>query len=226
MAKNITLSKKMVPSVEEMTKNLLAWYALSLNHPATDFEWYQKAHEEAQALSAKYNLPLDTVIDVIALVSPGMDWTKNIYAAEGVIVSWSKFSTLEERKRHFLTYKTGIAHGWRNFLNAWNRLDGLGELSDSAPKTYRFGENIRFPQDSGYVTIDQHMVHMLCNTGLRGSINPAGYYYLLEKVVQNVAHALGILPLKLQAAVWSFRVAMFKAGYDVDTLQTLLEDYL
>lgn len=225
------LNKSMIPTLEEMTKNLLAWYALASSNSAklaVDLEWYQDAHNQAIALrnelENEHNIivTLDQVIDVIACVSPGMDWNKNIHAAKLVILTWVKYSTLAERHNYYLTFRTGIAHGWRNYDNAWGVLDGTHLLLPTANKTYRFGDNIRHPQSSVYGTIDQHMVHIICNTGLRGSINPGQYYDVLENAVIHTAQILGLQTHKLQSAVWCCRVDMFKAGYDVATIEQLL----
>lgn len=225
------LNKSMIPTLEEMTKNLLAWYALASGNSAklaADLEWYQEAHDQCVALRNELEhehgiaVTLDQVIDVVACVSPGMEWSKNIYAGKLVILTWAKYSSADERHNHYLTFHTGIAHGWRNFDNAWGVLDGTHRLLPTASKTFRFGDNIRNPQNSTYGTIDQHMVHIICNTGLRGSINPSRYYDVLENALIHTAQILGLQTHKLQAAVWCCRVDMFKAGYDVATIEQLL----
>lgn len=226
------LTKAMIPSQEEMVKNILTWHALAITSPTfeEDSEWYRSVHAECKAYTYMLNgdgitITLDQFIDVVAAVSPGLNWERNIYSAECVVRTWAMYNTLEERHAHFLTYKTGIAHGWRNFDRAWAILDGTATLDTKAPKTHAFGDNIRNPETSTLVTIDQHMIHIICDTGLRGSINPGNHYPKLAKAMRQAANILGMPMLKLQAAIWCCRVALFKAGYDVDGLSALLAEY-
>lgn len=226
------LTKDMIPSQEEMVKNILTWHALAITNPSyeEDSNWYKNVHAECHAYTYMLNntdidITLDQFIDVVAAVSPGLNWERNIYSAECIVRTWAKYNTLEERHAHFLTYKTGIAHGWRNFDKAWAILDGTATLDAKAAKTYAFSDNIRKPESSTLVTIDQHMIHIICDTGLRGSINPGNHYPKLAKAMRQAANILGMPMLKLQAAVWCCRVDFFKAGYTVDQLNDLLSEY-
>lgn len=118
----------------------------------------------------------------------------------------------------------GVGYTWENTRNAWSALDG-NDIPATREKTYNFAHNLEFPEESSFefATVDQHMIHILCNTKCKGSINPSRYYNKLKLVIIRVAKGLGILPQQLQAAVWGYRVDAFASGLSVDSVYELME---
>lgn len=233
MAKSLNLNKAMVPSQDVLIKNVLTWHALAQTMPAqcaTDRQWYPKARMDCVVLCNELNLlgvtvSLDEVIDVVAAVSPGKPWGQNVSDARAAILAWGEVRSEEAR---MLAYKLhgggGVGYTWENYRKAWRILDGESKLEPSSEKTFSFSDNIRFGHASKLVTIDQHMIHSICDTGLRGSIGAGGYYSLLANVIIHVAALLGLTPEELQAIIWGCRVALFQAGYTVEDIAVMLSE--
>lgn len=47
--------------------------------------WYRDAHDNAQALADRHGVPLETVVGVIAAISPNMPWLGNLRAADQIL---------------------------------------------------------------------------------------------------------------------------------------------
>jgi hypothetical protein len=101
-------------------------------------------------------------------------------------------------------------------------LDGKVELTSASPKTYRFADNIAKGDLSEYATIDQHMIHIICDTHLRGSIQHGSYYLKLENVVMVAANIVGLPISSFQAIIWGCRVSLFESGHDVSGIYQLI----
>ena len=72
-------------------RNLLAcWTRANEFDRAEGMHWYQSANDDARIISEKYNIPLESVLGVIAALSPGNSWGKNLLDAEVLISEWSK----------------------------------------------------------------------------------------------------------------------------------------
>lgn len=65
-------------------------HILAVYFSATDNEiihgerWYIAAHDAAQAISQRYSLPLQTVVGVIAALSPNNRWERNLIDADNL----------------------------------------------------------------------------------------------------------------------------------------------
>lgn len=59
------------------------------NQITTGLNWYQAAQDSASEIATRFNLPLTTVLGVIAALSPGLRWERNIEYANKLIDLWS-----------------------------------------------------------------------------------------------------------------------------------------
>lgn len=229
MASPIHLSKSMIPSDEIMLANFLAWYALAQRDSESfnrNFNWYRTANRECQELADFVQLSLHTVCQVVSCLSPGKRWTLNIADAESLIHVWKEIPDNETRCAALQSIGFSVGYTWENALNAFHVLDTGQDIPPTREKTYNFAGNLEFPDSPDYCTVDQHMIHILTGTGLKGSINPNKNYGRLQRVIIVACTVLGILPSEGQAAAWGFRVDSFEAGLSVDSLMELVQSIL
>src|SRR6266568_4146078 len=92
---------------------------MGVYNAATDAErnygltWYADAHASAQMLSARYNVSVDTVCGVIAALSPGNQWGKNLIDADLLISAYVRHKKLP----NVGTYGHRNIHKARRILN-------------------------------------------------------------------------------------------------------------
>lgn len=173
------------------TKQLIA---VALRADLRDKNWYQNAHDFAKELSEKYQISLDTVCQVIAVLSPMTEWGLNKRQATKCIESWTYGVEVPCSMNYAFTQK------------AYDILDGKRVLEDSqySKKTYRFYRNILDVNNQPNVCIDSHAVSVLVGfTNYTGSYKITGSEYLkAEKIYQQVAKLFNLKPGELQAIVW------------------------
>lgn len=76
-----------------MVQNLLALYdSLTPEFIAKSKQWYVGANRMAQAMAQKYNISIDQVGGILAVLSPQKDWFNNVSAAERVIQVMSNYA--------------------------------------------------------------------------------------------------------------------------------------
>jgi hypothetical protein len=231
MADSKNLNKSMIPSDEQMLSNFLAWYALAQTKQerfAVNMQWYVNANYECECMAVDLSrefgvqLSIHTVCQVVSCLSPGKNWELNLADAGKAIRAYFLFQDLDDRKAYLKTQKFGVGYTWENCVNAFNALDG-NDIPETREKTFAFARNLEFPKEGKLATVDQHMIHILTGTRLKGSINPGSHYKRLAKVVLLGCKLLGVTVEEGQAAVWGFRVDSFKAGVSVDSLCDLVE---
>ncbi len=65
---------------------LLACYdSASIDERTSGLQWYAKAHAYATDLARSYSYTVPQVCGVIAALSPGLDWTRNLEDAETAV---------------------------------------------------------------------------------------------------------------------------------------------
>jgi len=236
MAKSKNLNRALVPSKAAMIVSLLAWFALARANVvefAVGLAWYVTAHNDCHRLLARvahFNGVKGAVVDfhvvcqVVAAISPGKEWSANIADAQTVIEAFFACDTEWDRKAFCLVDgHFQVGYTWKNSVKAWRILAGGGDIEPTSEKTYCFADNLEFPLTSLRATIDQHMIHVLCETRWKGSIGAGGYYGQLEEAVVEAAAILRIRPSELQATIWHERVTRFAAGYSVESIYELVE---
>lgn len=70
-------------------------------------KWYDQAHEDVTALARRYRKPLPVVAGIVAVLSPGMPWEKNLELAERILQGHTRSSAWPEnvaKARHILKY--------------------------------------------------------------------------------------------------------------------------
>lgn len=167
--------------------------------------WYQRANTEAKNLGEKYGVSLQTASGVIAALSPGNPWGKNLLDADTLIEAWAGGA----RGRDLPLVGT---YGWGNVIKAEKILSWIDPLKVlGGMKVRAFYENILAPGESHAVTIDRHAKCLAWNlpsfrNGFASSESNAtvrdNEYRYLAWHYERTARRLGLLPSQLQAVCW------------------------
>lgn len=225
-----SLKKSMVPSDAEMVRNLLAWHSLALSTTperiAYNTQWYFIAREEIRQVAAELGVSLHTMCQVVAACSPGMSWEVNVECAKNVVIACQRYVEWAERQSYLLSVSYQVGYTWDNAKNGCDCYAGI-DIPETRFKTYDFGQCLEFCELLGLSSpVDMHMIHISCDTRLKGSINPCGYYKRISKCIAFAAGLVGMDEKQFQSLLWGTRVDMFKRGLSVDTIYSIINDLL
>lgn len=212
--------KKYLGWSRKVEHNILATYLLASDQDRTEgLYWYQHANEIAAELANRFDFSVNQSAGVIAALSPGNPWGRNLLDAELMLEAYAK------GLRGKRLPNVGV-YGWNNIRKAEKILAGgdpneiLGGL-----KTTSFYNNIRLPADSLAVTIDRHAKSLAYGVGSKrkgyassdafGAVSNAEYPWL-AKHYRNIAERLDLLPSQLQAITW---VTWKRLGEKIDATE-------
>ena len=194
------------PLSRKITNNLLAlWELRTETDESEGLLWYSRANRRGQELSLRHNVTISQAIGVIAVLSPGCEWGKNLQYADELIAAWS-----QGRRGNELPM-VGV-YGNRNLDKAKSILSGYAPtevIPDSSKKVKAFFHCLLSPADSLAVVIDRHAKCAALN--LRSSKSGAasqdvivrsGEYDYLSRHYVKLADRFGILPSQAQAILW------------------------
>jgi hypothetical protein len=157
--------------------------------------WYPLANDIAQDISALTDTPTDTVIGVIAALSPQLPWAANIAGALEFCESGTR--------------KSGIlGSSFERARNVMNSANPYGDCLGKGPKIHAFAANIRGEIDP--VTIDVWAVRAAMGPNavatlgisLDGFLKRTGIYSDLAGCYRRAAAIVGETPRDFQAIVW------------------------
>lgn len=228
MGKSKNLNKKLVPSHEAMVANLLTWHSLAMASTPEriqyNLHWYETANSEIQAMVDELGVSLHVGCQVVAATSPGMSWEVNIECAKNVIIACQEYLTWADRQAYLRTKAYQVGYTWDNAINGTQAFAGV-DIPVTREKTFGFGQCLEFPRVFGLVSpVDMHMIHIACDTRLKGSIQAGVYYGAISKAIGFTATLLGYDEKQFQALLWGTRVDLFKAGVSVDTIYAIIAD--
>lgn len=154
--------------------------------------WYKQAHAHCKYLASAYDISLDKVCQVMAILSPAVSWEVNKRDCERLL-EYGEAATVS-------TYG-------QNKAKALRVIAGLDTINEKALKTYSFYKNILNPECTEHVTIDRHAFKAYKGKTKAGSVSvKVTDYRKAKKAYQRKAKELNMLPNQLQAIVWmSFR---------------------
>lgn len=162
--------------------------------------WYSDAHKEAGRLSEipqamAFNNSLVSAAGIISAVSPGLQWEKNIEAAERIIRGESLDGIGQRYKAH-----RDKAERIRDGSNPEKEFAGRDR-----PKTRAFWKLLCNPADPFMVCVDGHGYAIW--SGVRVTLDKTPH--VRDRLYQHiagdyivVAKMIGILPCQLQAITW------------------------
>ncbi len=184
---------------QTIQRNLLACYQrASTFDVAQGLVWYSNANQTAQWLAGSYHVSLESACGVLAALSPGNPWDKNITDAEEFIRAY-----VSGNRGRYLP-KVG-SYGRKNRVKAERILTGKFPLDVlGGDKVRAFYSNILCPDARGIVTIDRHA--KCCAVGVKLAdkatlVRPAEYRYLTRHFLR-CSEIVGVLPTQFQAVVW------------------------
>lgn len=198
---------------KEYKRNILELYEYATEDEIdAGLSWYQRANRFAAALATTYRVTLDTAAGVIAALSPGCSWEKNMIDATRLLENGDRatVSTYGKMKRKALRI---LYNGDKSSS------DYLGDA-----KIQCFYQNIVAPDRPGRVTVDRHAVRAAVDYGMTYDeaiyyCNTPAKYDVIESAYKMAADELGILPQELQAIVWLVYRRLFVRNGQLELFQ-------
>ena len=191
---------------------LAAWKDATTGESIAGRDWYQLAHDECLRIAQESGQSVSTVAGVVAAISPGLRWSRNIFWARELVIAWP-----EGRAEELLvpTYSKG------------NTAKAVRILAGESPESVLRGPKVtafyRLIRDRGAneldVCVDGHAYALA--TGWGGAIRSDPYSDAhdptktvriskpeLRRVTQayiRLARKLVVYPNVLQATTWLVR---------------------
>jgi len=168
---------------------------------ANGLEWYDRAKRYATIISNLSGVNLNTVVGVMAALSPNNRWERNVKDTERMVWAWVKGEDLSDFK--VSCYNTMKAKAW-SILE-----DDLTDDTDiltrlNGQKIRSFYSNIRGLDE---VTIDGHAYNIALGIrqGLTTDKTNMGkkLYREMQSAYVKAAKRVGVKPHELQAITWT-----------------------
>ena len=175
-----------------ITKRLLKLYRQADEVALIDGRgWYHAAHAECVDLAERVGLSLETVVAVVASLSPGLRWQRNVSAAERCIARY--FGDVSAADA-FRLRMVGTHYG-RPIRAAYQCLRDGSE--PTGPKVLRFYRNIL--GDENEITLDRWALRAAIGREVpSGPVERRAVWAAYE----NAARIAGETPRGFQAVVW------------------------
>jgi hypothetical protein len=152
--------------------------------------WYQEAHDFANDVALKTDLPLHIVAGVMAVLSPQCRWSVN--------KRWTFEACTDNPYNLSGTLKLSKGKAIRILEYGEEPLSVI----NGAPKTQAFYHNILNAGKDNHVTIDVHAIRCAYNNPNHDGRFPRREYPRVEAAYQTVAKFKGLTPPQLQAVCW------------------------
>jgi hypothetical protein len=195
MGKSLVASKRYSRAIES---RLLSTFHTANSLELTDGKsWYSRARDIAETLGSRYGIETFQACGIIAALSPGRYWEKNIEDSETLISAYqagargSDLPLVGTYGRQNVVKSVAI-------LNGSQPLDVLG-----GNKVRNFYSNILNPANESPVTIDRHA--KCCAYGVRNADNSVvseSEYEFLAEHYRQAASTLDLVPCQFQAITW------------------------
>lgn len=186
----------------QYVRNILRVYrSATASDIANGVEWYARANREAESIAKSTNLNINTVIGVMAALSPNNKWDRNKRDAASMCVAYVSGRDMETFA--VCTYKTMKRKAWSILQdNLTNHDDILTRLNGQ--KIRSFYSNIVGLDE---VTIDGHAYNIAINKRqvLTSDDTNIGVrlYRELQAAYVRAAKRVGVEPHVLQAVTWT-----------------------
>jgi hypothetical protein len=168
---------------------------------ANGLEWYDRAKRYASIISNLSGVNLNTVVGVMAALSPNNRWERNVKDTERMVWAWVKGEDLSD-------FKVSCYNTMKQ--KAWSILeDDLTDDDDiltrlNGQKIRSFYSNIRGLDE---VTIDGHAYNIALGIrqGLTSDKTNMGkkLYREMQEAYVKAAKRVGVKPHELQAITWT-----------------------
>jgi hypothetical protein len=183
-------------------RNILKVYRRATSEDiANGLEWYDQAKRYATIISSLSGVNLNTVVGVMAALSPNNRWERNVKDTERMVWAWVKGEDLTD-------FKVSCYNTMKQ--KAWSILeDDLTDDDDiltrlNGQKIRSFYSNIRGLTE---VTIDGHAYNIALGIrqGLTSDKTNMGkkLYREMQSAYVKAAKRVGVKPHELQAITWT-----------------------
>lgn len=175
------------------------WNRASANDLEEGMKWYARANALCYSIGAKYNLPGNAVCGIMAALSPGSKWERNIEDTYTFCDEWANGA---RGKRLPLVG----SYGWRNIVKASKIASGKPPLEVlGGNKVRAFYECLSDPENSQAVCIDRHAKYAAYGyfMGDKESIVRNSEYGILAKHYIRAAKLQGVRPHEYQGTIWT-----------------------
>lgn len=161
-------------------------------------QWYFDANTFCYSLSLEYQVPLATVVGILAVLSPQCAWLTNKEATRDILHTGT---TTRQCYPDNIKKAQRILHG-ETFQDVMNH-------KRYGRKVRAFYDNILQPSESTLVTVDTHAARAAFNRfDLTQSeirwVFECGGNPIIQDAYRQVAKVYGVSPLHLQATVWLY----------------------
>ena len=183
-------------------RNILKVYRRATSEDvANGLEWYDRAKRYASIISNLSGVNLNTVVGVMAALSPNNRWERNVKDTERMVWAWVKGEDLTD-------FKVSCYNTMK--VKAWSILED--DLTDddailtrlNGQKIRSFYSNIRGLDE---VTIDGHAYNIALGIrqGLTSDKTNMGkkLYRDMQSAYVQAAKRVGVKPHELQAITWT-----------------------
>ena len=183
-------------------RNILKVYRRATSEDvANGLEWYDRAARYASIISNLSGVNLNTVVGVMAALSPNNRWERNVKDTERMVWAWVKGEDLSDFK--VSCYNTMKQKAWSILEdNLTDDDDILTRLNGQ--KIRSFYSNIRGLDE---VTIDGHAYNIALGIrqGLTSDKTNMGkkLYREMQEAYVKAAKRVGVKPHELQAITWT-----------------------
>lgn len=183
-------------------RNILKVYRLATTEDIlSGVEWYDRARRAGQTIADKTKLPVNTVIGVMAALSPNNRWERNVRDTETMCLVWQDGGDMTDFK--VSTYNAMKAKAWSILSD--NLTENECILSRlNGQKIRSFYSNIIGLEE---VTIDGHALNIARGKreGLTADKTNIGrvMYRELQSAYVRAAKRAGVKPHEMQAITWT-----------------------
>jgi hypothetical protein len=185
--------------VEAALHNVRALYASATPEEKTQGEqWYVIARAQCKHIAMRYNLPVEIVAAIVAVLSPNCPWDRNLKDAENLLRCYANGWPIEWVSA--VTYR-------RNVWRAWDIRDKLDASLLHGPKVEAFYHCIVNP-NSHHVCIDRHIY--CATTGIEYTTETMPHitkeaHKAITRAICKVAAENHVIPHRIQATIWIIR---------------------
>jgi len=202
-SKNYT-TVQMIADTPKFRSNIKSVIAMATPEEySSGMGWYALAHRQCQAIADHFEVSLSTAVGVVAALSPGVQWEKNLLDAIAILEHSENaiVSTYPDNKHKALSIASN---------------GDTGVLGGS--KVTAFYPNILNPHLDNNVTCDRHAAVAAANwfkefNNQKFLKDPK--YAVLEAAYFSVARELGIKGHQAQAIAWVAAKRLFSNKADV-----------
>lgn len=182
--------------------NILATYNRRTDEDTTNgLEWYDVAQAQAQDIANEFELPLTTVIGVMAALSPNNRWERNVINTRDMVAAFINGESVESCTPS--TYKAMRDKAWSILADVLTTNDAILDRLNGQ-KIRSFYSNIVGLDE---VTIDGHALNIARNERVELTSNKTNIgkrlYAELQAAYIQAAEQEGIEPRQMQAITWT-----------------------